>query len=216
MKRPEPRPAFATRPRSAPKPLGGQLPSRGDGPPPAWLSVFEPPEPEPEPEPPAPRIDVAKLRAEIEAEAERAARARYDESCTRYLAGFQRLEQAVAEARRVEAETTVSLALVVARELCGHELKVDEHALREAIDRALHGGPDDVVRVRVSPRDFDRLKVEPLVSDQVSLEPDPALAPGGFVVESDREVLDASVESRLEALRAGLIDVLRASEREGG
>lgn len=216
MKRPDAVAAFGGARGRAPTSLAEGLPSRPAVAPPAWLSAFDGEPVSPHGAQASPAIDVAALRAELRAEAERAASARVEELSSKYLEGYFRLEEAVRGAAQVRAESAVDLALVVARELCGHALALDEQALRDAVGKV--AAPEEPVRVRVAPADYQRLverqEERAFDSTLVALIADAALAPGGFVVETAREVIDGSVEARLEALRAALVEVLRAGQPE--
>ncbi len=105
----------------------------------------------------------------------------------------------------------VVLALAVARKVLGRELAVGSGAVADLAARAIEEARDrrDVV-LRVNPVDAPavraaegRLAAIPTRA-RLALREDPAVAPGGAVVETEGGRVDASAETQLELLARAL------------
>jgi flagellar assembly protein FliH len=158
--------------------------------------------------------DIEKARAEAEKEGLETAKTKIEEIVERYLDGIQRLLAATRLAHRPEPGEVVELALVVAKEIVGRELMVDRTQLLGTIDRALGSvSADTQLVLRVSPGDATYVKQRrpELLRDGVVIVEDKALTVGGCIVETPAWVLDASIEARLDAVRAGLVEIVTAS-----
>jgi len=125
-------------------------------------------------------------------------------------------EQLVEERRRLlehVGDGALELALAVARKVVHAELGASAQAAARVVEAALaRAGEAAVVRVRVSPSDVER--IEQAGSDGVGrglLVADPAVTPGGCVVETDCGCVDATVEAQWEALRAALAEAADGS-----
>jgi flagellar biosynthesis/type III secretory pathway protein FliH len=141
-----------------------------------------------------------------------AARDQIEALMARYFDCIRNLGAAAREAARPDAGEVVGLALVIARELIGRELSGDQSVLIASLDEAMRSlRSDGSARVRLSPSDaaWARLHRTDLRDAAVSLIEDPALAPGGCVIETPRRVIDASIEARLAAVQQVLLDVVR-------
>lgn len=228
----------------APTPLLGTLPHLPAAPTPAWLGAKPGPlrplvtAPEPAPEvvaepepvaPPAPVIDEAAVaqvmdeaRALGQAEGERAGiaagQAKVDAIIERYADGIAHLASAASARSADDAAAVVDLALVVARELVGHELSHDRTFLVTMLTEALATvGARTPVRLRIGSTDLAYLQeVRPeVLTPELEVVEDEALGVGGCVVEAEHAVVDATVEGRLAAVGAALRDAL-ASGALGG
>lgn len=228
----------------APTPLLGALPHLPAAPTPAWLGakpgplrpLVSPPQPEPEVvaapeplEPAAPVIDEAAVeqvlseaRAAGLAEGERAGiaagQAKVDAIIERYADGIAHLASATSARSADDAAAVVDLALVVARELVGHELSHDRTFLVTMLTEALATvGARTPVRLRIGSTDLAYLQaVRPeVLTPEIEVVEDEALGVGGCVVEAEHAVVDATVEGRLAAVGAALRDAL-ASGALGG
>jgi flagellar biosynthesis/type III secretory pathway protein FliH len=157
---------------------------------------------------------------EIAREAERAAAALRERALdeTREAIAAERARLAVAAA--VERERWLAsaegelarLALEIARRVVGAAAERERAVAVEAAARALHAARDRCrVLVRVNPADLhavraaaDRLAALAPAAAPVGWAPDPAISPGGAVVETEAGRIDASVEAQLEALARAL------------
>jgi flagellar assembly protein FliH len=171
-----------------------------------------PPPPEPEPEP-APRPTVSDLEA-LErqareegyaaglAEGREAARQQLDERLARLdalCAAAARPLDALDDA--VEQELA-RLAVVVARRVLDHELKLAPERIALAVHRAVGMLPSASrsLGVRLHPDDLALLRELGAAEAHWQLIPDPALARGDCLLESGSSRLDARVETRLAAV----------------
>lgn len=130
------------------------------------------------------------------------------------------LEQVQATARtmaRPYASELVELALIVARELVGAEVRRDPAPLIQLVERCL----DDVagessITVRLHPADRAALlaaRPDLARTPDLRVVEDPSLARGGCAVESTRRLVDARLEERLDNVRDGLRELLEEAER---
>jgi flagellar assembly protein FliH len=107
-------------------------------------------------------------------------------------------------------DAVLAAAMLLTEALVGHELAVAAtpglDALRRAVDLAPVGRP---VLVRLNPAEYAALTAAgPARHDvdgrTVTLVPDPALAPGDAVAETDATMIDARMGAALERVRAVL------------
>lgn len=104
-------------------------------------------------------------------------------------------------------QTVVDLALELARAVLGRELAVCADPGREALVRALalapHGAP---ATARLHPADVDALGdvADLACSRELTVVPDPAVEPGGCVVDTAGRRIDAQVGAALERVAAVL------------
>jgi flagellar biosynthesis/type III secretory pathway protein FliH len=219
------------------RPLAERLVRTGHGAPtPSWLDRpaaaprTRPLGPKSEKLPPVPQPAENVWRAEVEtriedarAAAEREGRARAEAEIARaihrYGEAIQTLSAATRVALRPDAGEVVELALLIAGELAGRALHADKEALARRLDAVFAevAAPGGAV-VRVSPADaaeLRRLRPE-LMSHGTSIIEDPAIGPGGLVIETPQAVIDATVAARLKAARAQVAaivaDALRGVE----
>lgn len=184
---------------------------------PVVRSIFQPPPAEPPPPPPPPSDDpevqrqLQVLRRQAEEAGLRDAEARVQAVVERYLEAIRALSER-AEKTRPQASEVVSLAMVVAREIVGRELRVDGEPLVTALDEALRQvGTQPAIVVRLGREDLEYVKRRrpELPAAGVELVLDESLGAGGCIVEAPDQIVDNSVESRLAAARdavAGALD----------
>src|SRR5262249_3016860 len=106
---------------------------------------------------------------------------------------------------------SLDLALEIAREILDREIKVDGGNLLSRINESLEAaGPDRPVRVRLSPSEIAHAveRTPELLGDGIELAEDPSLGAGGCIVESPSRIIDASVETRLAAIRDAIAEEL--------
>jgi flagellar assembly protein FliH len=123
------------------------------------------------------------------------------ESAQRLNDLFSAAQSQLSQVQQVMAEGVLELTCELARQVLRQELSVKPNVLMPVIREAL-GLLDAENRsavVRMHPQDLEVL--EGLISTEfsdmaLSLRPDPALLPGGCVVESAGMVVDASLQKR--------------------
>lgn len=157
----------------------------------------------------AEQLEEARVRvgAELQAEQEQILAAERE----RFAAGCKKLDDAIAKVEKVVTAEVVDLALVVARELVGKELSVEQEQVAAAVEEALASVPHEGdVTLRANPDDIEALleRVPSVGEGRLRVEGDPGLTRGGFIVEMPERIIDASIGSRLAAVRDSLVRAL--------
>lgn len=125
----------------------------------------------------------------------------------------RRLESLLeAAARPLEAldeateQELARLATVIARRVLAHELTTSPALIVQAVQQAARALPaaTRALQVRVHPDDLAVLREHHVAEEHWQLLPDPSLARGDCLLESERSRLDARVETRL----AGVVDAV--------
>jgi flagellar assembly protein FliH len=163
------------------------------------------------------REEAALARLEAERAAQEKARAELDKQIQRYVDGIARLQGVVRELGKPLAGEVVELAMVVAREIIGRELATDRSRIADVVAEALADADGEgAVVVRMNPADLAQLRERrPELAQGAAFVEDRRLAAGGCVVESASQVIDASIEARLDAVRLAVVRELRAGEGAG-
>ena len=134
---------------------------------------------------------------------------------------LERLQAVVEDACRMRDETVsraekdlVALALAVAEKVVRRQVEqgpqVTLEVLRSVLQSRPFGDGQWRVRVRVNPREWEWLSrnwPSPAAAQrpvQVEWVADPAVEPGGCMVDSDLGTVDATLSTRLAAVRAAL------------
>jgi flagellar assembly protein FliH len=117
--------------------------------------------------------------------------------------------------RRDTEEDLVRLSVAIARRILHRELTVDAEALsglvKAAFDRL---DQREIHQVRTDPQSVTTVRklVEGLdLPRAVKVISDPALRPGSLLVETTRGQLDASIDTQLNEIQRGFIDIVRHS-----
>ncbi len=161
--------------------------------------------------------DARRALDEASATGERAGRqaaaAQVQAMQARLADSLARLGEVARRVARPSPHEIVELALIAARELVGREVSVDREHLCAQLAEHLAGIPDDEgPRVRVSRDDLAWILAhQPERFQGVRLVEDPALAAGGCIVETTRRIIDASIEARVDAVRAAMVAALRSA-----
>lgn len=109
-------------------------------------------------------------------------------------------------------EELVKLAIAVARRILHRELQVDPDAMQSLIRTALS---------KINQREIQQIRTDPAsqsiveqalrnvdTSRKVEVISDPAMKSGSLVVETTRGHLDASVETQLQEIQRGFVDMV--------
>ena len=182
-------------------------PASAAAPPVRSLFVPPPAAPPPPPPPPAEDPEVQRQVEELLEAAERAglqsAERKVQQVMDRYADSIRQMEERYRNARP-QASEVVSLAMVVAREIVGRELRVDGEPLITALDEALRQAgthPTLVVRLCRKDLEFVKLRRADLLDAGLEMVLDESLGPGGCIVEAPDQIVDASIEARLASAR---------------
>jgi len=114
------------------------------------------------------------------------------------------------------AENVTALAIAVARQIVGRELRNDAPAMAELVKRALAEFPiDQPMRIRVNPTDLSVLSMHTTpAGEPVTIAPnrdirwmaDARIQPGGCIVEGRERIVDGRVDTALERMYRRLSD----------
>lgn len=106
------------------------------------------------------------------------------------------------------------LAVVIARRVLAHELVTAPELIVQAVQQAARALPSATreLRVRVHPDDLALLREHAVAEEHWQLLPDPALARGDCLLESERSRLDARVDTRL----AAVVDAVLGMDEDDG
>lgn len=124
-------------------------------------------------------------------------------------------EVALEEVRAGEArwtgmieENVCALATLIARQIIGRELAIGRDSVRELVRSALAEFPiDQAIRIRINPADLDTFVAAEAIDaspahiapdHEVRWIPDPAIAPGGCIVEGRERIIDGRIDTALE------------------
>lgn len=118
----------------------------------------------------------------------------------------------------------VRIAVEVARRIVRRELRTDPGMVSRTIGSALEQvAAASETRVRVHPLDAQVLQstireIVPAPDEAAGLAiiPDGSIERGGCVVESDRGIVDARLQTQFEEMQARLLDGLEATRTAGG
>lgn len=106
-------------------------------------------------------------------------------------------------------ENVCALATLIARQIIGREVALGRDSVRELVRSALAEFPiDQPVRIRINPADLDTFVAGEAIDAgpahaiaperEVRWVPDPAIAPGGCIVEGRERIIDGRVDTALE------------------
>jgi flagellar biosynthesis/type III secretory pathway protein FliH len=161
-----------------------------------------------------PIADAHRAARSIAAQAEHAGRARALEAARAELAALRlEAERARLDALAAASEQVRELALLAAQHLVQAELALKPERIAEIVEGLLaRVRRAERAVVRAHPDDMpalSRLRDEAQLA-HVELEADAGLARGGCVVQTPIGTLDASLETRIEALRQALARAAKA------
>jgi len=115
--------------------------------------------------------------------------------------------------RRQMEEDLVRLAIVVARRILHRELTVDPEALLGIVKAAVEKiEMSELNRIRMSTADapvLGELLSRVSLPERVEMMPDPGLERGSVILETTRGILDSSIDTQLEEIERGFVDLVR-------
>lgn len=141
----------------------------------------------------------------------------------RVSSAVRALEEAVRAMHENEArwtdtleDNTAALAVAVARQIIGRELRTDRAPVVDLVRKALAEFPaEEALRVRLHPHDLSLLSVAAPGGEPPAVAPgrsvrwiaDPAVEPGGCLVEGRERIADARLGHALDRVYKALSDV---------
>lgn len=123
------------------------------------------------------------------------------------------LQDRAAALARLEQDF-LKLSLILAEKIVKKAIHEDPAWLRPVIEEAYSRlGAVNECTIRLNPDDYQVIKEEELRlqrtgTELVRFQPDPAVSPGGCIIEADTGTIDAGLEKRLGKLARHLMDVL--------
>lgn len=128
---------------------------------------------------------------------------------------MKEVKAAIPKLRRQTEEDLIRLAVAIARRVLHRELTIDPTALAGLI-RAAFDKIDNrqILQIRTDPGSMNVVQQVVSTMDTTSgmrVVPDPALHSGSLILEFPRGELDASVETQLNEIERGFIDIVRHS-----
>lgn len=124
------------------------------------------------------------------------------EQRARLEALFESVARPLQQLDEATEQELARLAMVTARRVLAHELKLSPETIVQAVREAALALPAATgnLRVRLHPDDAGLLRDLDAVEDNWQLLPDPSLDRGDCMLEADRSRLDARVQTRLAAV----------------
>lgn len=160
--------------------------------------------------------DAAAIRERAESFARESRETAYREGCetalyewnTLILEAREQRDQALAGVER----DLLRLAVKIAEKILGRELKSDRNAIVDIVANALRQARrNEMITVRVNPADLPVIEEHGQRLDRSGREkfldivPDPQVAAGGCVIESESGAIDAQLETQLRVLERALL-----------
>jgi flagellar assembly protein FliH len=115
---------------------------------------------------------------------------------------------------RESEDELIKLIMLVARKVIIREVAQDRSILQEVVQNALAGlSVREEITVRINPDDYllvtsgrDELLLKELLNERLMLKPDPTVAAGFCLVDTEMGTIDASLEGQLEQLYRTLLE----------
>ncbi len=160
--------------------------------------------------------DAAAIREQAESFARESRETAYREGSETALSEWntllletrERRDQALASVER----DLLRLAVKIAEKILGRELKSDRKAIIDIVANALRQARrNEMITVRVNPADLPVIeehgqRLERAGREQfLDIVPDPQVAKGGCVIESESGAIDAQLETQLRVLERALL-----------
>jgi flagellar assembly protein FliH len=151
-------------------------------------------------------------------EAEQSARQHFEQQIDAEVGKLRHMIRDVvssgAKLRRQTEEDLVRLTVAIARRILHRELSVDPEALTGLVKAAFQRlDQREIHELRTDPAGVPvaRKVAEGLGLAQLKIVADPALQPGSLLIGTTRGHLDASIESQLNEIERGFIDIVHHS-----
>jgi flagellar assembly protein FliH len=161
------------------------------------------------------REGIESGRAEGNSAARQALSERLETELARAARVLEQVTQSGAKLRRQAEEDLVRLAVAIARRVLRRELTVDSEAMLGLVKAAFARiDQREVFQARTDPASepaVQRIIQSAEVGRRVKLVADPALPPGSLILETSRGQLDASIETQLDEIQRGFIDLVQDS-----
>jgi len=110
----------------------------------------------------------------------------------------------------------VEMALAIAKKIIRKEVSVDRQVVREIAREALRriaDSPSQKIVVRINPKDWESIAqidkeffLPELSGSEVIIEKDESIGSGGCVVETENQMVDASIERQIEEIGRALME----------
>lgn len=131
----------------------------------------------------------------------------------------QQLTAPLADVDEAVIQAISELAILVARHLVRRELKTNPGEIVGVVRETMRHLPlaPRAARIRLHPEDVDLVQTAFALGDDERgwrLEPDPLIARGGCIVETEVSRIDATVEARLAAIASKMFGGEREGDRE--
>lgn len=115
---------------------------------------------------------------------------------------------------RESEDEIIKLIMLVARKVITQEISQDRSILAGVVQNAIAGlSAREEITVRISPDDYqlvtsgsDSLLKNELLNDRLLLKPDPSVASGSCLVDTDMGTIDASLDGQLDQLYRTLLE----------
>jgi len=115
---------------------------------------------------------------------------------------------------RESEDELIDLVMLVARKVIIREITQDRSILAGVVQNALAGlSARQEITVRINPDDYllvtsgrDELLQNELLNDRLLLKPDPSVAAGFCLVDTDMGTIDASLDGQLDQLYRSLVE----------
>lgn len=150
-----------------------------------------------------------QAQAEVQAQMQAFLANQANEAAQQFSTLMANAERELVQAEQAMAQEVLSLACELARQIVRHELSVNPQVLMPVVSEALAllGADCKTVVVKLNPADLQRLGDqihENFAGLALTLRADPAVQPGGCVLESAGTVVDATVPKRWQRAVASL------------
>lgn len=164
------------------------------------------------------------LVAEAEAEAEGIRANSYEAGRSESLSEFTEIITAALEKREttlrdLEREV-LRLSVKIAEKIIGHEIKTDKKTVVDMVAVAMRNvRQQDRLIIRVNPTDLPAIEEQKALLNQsgrasfVDFEPDPKIASGGCIIESEVGTVDARLETQMRILERALLRQTEADDK---
>lgn len=115
---------------------------------------------------------------------------------------------------RESEDELLNLIMLVARKVVIHEIAQDRSILAAVVNNAISGlSAREEITVRINPDDYllvtsgrDELLHRELLSERLLLKPDPTVAAGFCLVDTDMGTIDASLEGQMDQIYRSLLE----------